>query len=192
MHHAGPPLGYPARRLETGKGDAVIASMASSEALARRSSIFRSPTTGRRPASSCAGTGRLSADARRVDGEDRRSRRRDAHEVYLKLFFPTALPKPFASLADLEVRSEVERDRRGVRGRRDVGDLAQRRKTVPTAANSGEGRISRAGSSEKASGIAVRKDDDELRKAFNWALAAIMRDGVYAEIYLKYFPISFY
>ena len=41
-------------------------------------------------------------------------------------------------------------------------------------------------------GIAVRKDDDELRKAFNWALAAIMRNGVYAEIYLKYFPISFY
>jgi len=38
----------------------------------------------------------------------------------------------------------------------------------------------------------VRKDDVELRKALNWALAALMKDGEYSEIYLKYFPIGFY
>ena len=38
----------------------------------------------------------------------------------------------------------------------------------------------------------VRKDDVELRKAFNWALAEIMKNGVYSELYLKYFPIDFY
>ena len=41
-------------------------------------------------------------------------------------------------------------------------------------------------------GIAVRKDDDNLRKAMEWALARIARNGKFAEIYLKYFPIGFY
>ena len=41
-------------------------------------------------------------------------------------------------------------------------------------------------------GIAVRRDDSELREALNWALAKMAKDGAYAELYLKYFPVSFY
>ncbi|HVP97674.1 MAG TPA: transporter substrate-binding domain-containing protein [Roseiarcus sp.] len=41
-------------------------------------------------------------------------------------------------------------------------------------------------------GIAVRTDDTALRKALNWALWRIDRNGTYAEIYYKYFPIGFY
>jgi polar amino acid transport system substrate-binding protein len=41
-------------------------------------------------------------------------------------------------------------------------------------------------------GIAVRTDDTALRKALNWALWRIDRNGNYAEIYYKYFPIGFY
>jgi polar amino acid transport system substrate-binding protein len=41
-------------------------------------------------------------------------------------------------------------------------------------------------------GIAVRKEDAELRHAIDWALARLATKGVYAELYLKYFPISFY
>lgn len=40
--------------------------------------------------------------------------------------------------------------------------------------------------------IAVAPDDDELRHAINAALAAIAADGTYAELYLRYFPLSFY
>ena len=41
-------------------------------------------------------------------------------------------------------------------------------------------------------GIAVRKEDADLRRAMDWALARLSARGVYAEIYLKYFPVGFY
>ena len=41
-------------------------------------------------------------------------------------------------------------------------------------------------------GIAVRTDDNDLRRALNWALARLYSKGTYSELYLKYFPIGFY
>lgn len=41
-------------------------------------------------------------------------------------------------------------------------------------------------------GIAVRKGDDELRMAFNKAIAEIIADGSYKSINEKYFPFSIY
>lgn len=41
-------------------------------------------------------------------------------------------------------------------------------------------------------GIAVRKEDVGLRHALDWALARLASRGVYAELYLKHFPIGFY
>ena len=41
-------------------------------------------------------------------------------------------------------------------------------------------------------GIAVRKEDADLRRAMDWALARLAAKDVYAEIYLKYFPVGFY
>jgi len=41
-------------------------------------------------------------------------------------------------------------------------------------------------------GIAVRKDDEELRQRLNEALAAIVADGTYEKINAKYFPFSIF
>ena len=41
-------------------------------------------------------------------------------------------------------------------------------------------------------GISVRKEDVDLRRALDWALARLATRGVYAELYLKHFPIGFY
>ena len=41
-------------------------------------------------------------------------------------------------------------------------------------------------------GIAVRKEDADLRRAMDWALARLAARGAYAEIYTKYFPVGFY
>jgi polar amino acid transport system substrate-binding protein len=41
-------------------------------------------------------------------------------------------------------------------------------------------------------GVALRKEDATLRRALDWALARIAARGIYAELYLKYFPIGFY
>jgi polar amino acid transport system substrate-binding protein len=40
--------------------------------------------------------------------------------------------------------------------------------------------------------VAVAPDDNDLRVAINGALAALAADGTYAELYLRYFPLSFY
>ncbi len=41
-------------------------------------------------------------------------------------------------------------------------------------------------------GIAVRPDDDTLRRTLNWALQRLDERGVMTELYLKYFPIGIY
>lgn len=40
--------------------------------------------------------------------------------------------------------------------------------------------------------IAARKDDASLTAAFDYALQTMARDGGFAELYLRYFPLSFY
>lgn len=44
----------------------------------------------------------------------------------------------------------------------------------------------------EGAGIAVRKEDQELKEAFNEAIAAILADGTYEKINAKYFPFSIY
>ncbi len=41
-------------------------------------------------------------------------------------------------------------------------------------------------------GIAVKKGNSTLREALDYALADLWRKGVYADLYLKYFPLGFY
>lgn len=41
-------------------------------------------------------------------------------------------------------------------------------------------------------GIAIRKDDAELKEMFNKAIAAIVANGTYADINAEYFPFSIY
>ena len=40
--------------------------------------------------------------------------------------------------------------------------------------------------------LAVGKGKDNLREALDYELDKLMRDGTYADLYLKYFPIGFY
>ncbi|WP_439273673.1 transporter substrate-binding domain-containing protein [Pseudochrobactrum sp. HB0163] len=44
----------------------------------------------------------------------------------------------------------------------------------------------------KGMAIALRKQDDDLRIAFNNALNALERKGVLDDLYLRYFPVDFY
>lgn len=49
-----------------------------------------------------------------------------------------------------------------------------------------------AHSMDEGIGIAVRKEDDELRRRLNAAIAAILADGTYTRINAKYFPFRIY
>ena len=41
-------------------------------------------------------------------------------------------------------------------------------------------------------GFIVRREDEALRRALDFALQKLWDDGVYTELYLRYFPVSFY
>ena len=177
--------------LTSGKGDAAIASIAPSEALRSRIDFtfpyYRTPArfivrrdAARFPATPAGLAGRTVGV---VAGT--------AHQAFLELFFPKAVAKPFATPADLE--------------------QALQSNAVPVAFAdgvtfsiwlNGEGASNCCEFSGgpylesrffgEGVGIAVRRDDSELREALNWALAKMAKDGTYAELYLKYFPVSFY
>ena len=40
--------------------------------------------------------------------------------------------------------------------------------------------------------VALARDDDDLRDGIDYALAAIFRDGRFAELYLRYFPVGIF
>jgi len=44
----------------------------------------------------------------------------------------------------------------------------------------------------EGAGIAVRPDAPHLQRALDWALQRLAADGVYARLYLKYFPVGMY
>ena len=177
--------------LASGKGDAVIASVAPSNSL-RGLVDFSLPvyeTPARFVASKDAPP--FSATPAGVAGKTVGVVAGTAHEAYLKVFFPAAREQPFATLAELE--SALKSNAIAIafvdgvtfsiwlNGEDASSCCAFRGDPYLESRFFGEGV-----------GIAVRKDDDELRKAFNWALARIMKNGVYSEIYLKYFPVDFY
>jgi polar amino acid transport system substrate-binding protein len=177
--------------LETGKGDAMIASMRASPSL-REKLAFTGPyylTPARFAARKTFPKGEI--DARALAGKTVGVVKGSAHESYLARFFPVASSKPYDSFAAL-VRAlkggEIDLAfADGVTlsvwlGGEDSGDCcAFRGGPFLESRYFGEGVA-----------IAVRKDDQGLRRALDYALARVWASGQYAEIFRKYFPLSFY
>ena len=177
--------------MKSGKGDAIIASISASGSL-REQIDFSIPyykTPGRFIARKDAAP--FPATAAGLAGRTVGVVAGTAHEAYLKLFFPRAQLKTLATTADLESALKAN----------DV-DVAFVDGVTFSIWLSGGGAADccefRGGPYLESRffgegvGVAVRKDDPELRKAFNWALAELMKNGAYSEIYMKYFPIGFY
>jgi polar amino acid transport system substrate-binding protein len=177
--------------LTTGKGDAVIASIAPSPRL--RSEVdftlpyYKTPARFivRKDGPAFAPSALTLADKTVgvVAGT--------AHAAYLAGFFPKAKMKPFSSAADLEAALKSG----------EIGVAFADGVTFSIWLNSADaasccefrgGPYLESRFFGEGVGIAVRKDDVELRKALDWALAEIMKNGAYSEIYLKSFPIDFY
>jgi polar amino acid transport system substrate-binding protein len=114
-----------------------------------------------------------------------------AHKAYLDAFFPKAIEKTFAddaALRDALHTGAVEAA---------FGDglswsvwLAGSASGNCCAFKGGPYLESRFFG--EGIGVALRKEDAPLRHAIDWALARLATKGVYAEIYMKYFPIGFY
>jgi polar amino acid transport system substrate-binding protein len=66
-------------------------------------------------------------------------------------------------------------------GRHGRGGLLQPSRAGPT---------STAATLAKEVGFVLRRDDEVLRRAFDYALHRLWDEGKYAELYLRFFPIS--
>ena len=114
-----------------------------------------------------------------------------AHEVYLKTFFPNVILRPYRNQPDLRAalaNGEVEAvfaDGIGLalwlNGTESKGCCNFRGGPFTESRYFGNG-VS----------IAVGKGRDPLRAALDYELDELTRNGTYADLYLKYFPIGFY
>ncbi len=114
-----------------------------------------------------------------------------AHEAYLKTFFPATVLRPYRNQPDLRAalaNGEVEAifaDGVGLAlwlaGTDAKGCCAFRGGPFTESRYFGNG-VS----------IAVGKGKDDLRDVLDYELDKLTRDGSYADLYLKYFPIGFY
>ena len=177
--------------LETGKGDAVIASIAASAATRARID-FTQPYY-QTPARFVARKDSPLGDATPATlvGKSVGVVAGSAHQSYLATFFPAALAKPYPNFSAVhEALRAGKLDAIFADGLSLAVWLAGEDSADCCVFKGGPFTESRFFGEEI--GIAVRKEDVDLRRAMDWALARLAARGVYAEIYLKYFPIGFY
>jgi polar amino acid transport system substrate-binding protein len=177
--------------LEEGAGDAAVASMAISDE-ARKTVDFTAPyytTPGRfvirKDSLLPAATPAALADRTIAVAEG------SAHEAFLKTFFPKATLATFPSAQQARMALEEGRVHATfgdaitlsfwLNGQ-EAGDCCQFK----------DGPFADPRFFGDGVGIAVKKSNVALRRALDYALARIAQKGVYAELYLKYFPIGPY
>jgi polar amino acid transport system substrate-binding protein len=177
--------------LDAGEGDAIIASIRIDEA-ARARLDFTAPYT-KNPARFVALTAAPLRDAtpETLRGKTIGVIAKTAHEAFLATYFQGATIKTYdtqKALTEALGAGEVDAF---------LGDGA----ALSFWLNSPEGRkccvfvggpFLDSRFFGEGVGIAVKKNDAPLREALDYALADLAAKGVYAELYLKYFPLGFY
>ena len=177
--------------LTTGKGDAIIASMAATPAL-REQIDFTQPyyfTPARFAARKDFPAGDIAPKT--LAGRSVGVVAGSAHEAFITTYFTSAKIKTFENFGALH---------EALRGG-GVDTIFADGLTLAVwlgGENSSDCCAFRGGPFldnhffGQGVGVAVRKDDSDLRRAMDWALARIAAKGTYGEIYRKYFPIGFY
>ena len=176
--------------LVTGKGDAIIASMATNPAMRAKLDFtqpyYQTPArfVARRdaPLSDYTPEGMAGKKIGVISGS--------AHRAFIETFFPRATAVAFP---DASSWREALRDK-GVDALFGDGLALSIWLGAPSSdccAFAG-GPYTESKYFGEGVGIAVRKEDAELRRTLDWALARLWTRGTYREIFLKHFPISFY
>jgi polar amino acid transport system substrate-binding protein len=177
--------------LEEGKGDAIIASVAITAETRNR--LDFTDRYYRSPARFVARKDWPLKDATPevLNGVKVAVVERSAHEVYLRAFFAEAAIQPRAhlqtALAALK-RGEVDLVFGDgialafwLNGRDSEACCVFRGGPFTESRYFGDGV-----------GIAVKKGNDALRRALDYALFRLWERGVYTDLYLRYFPVGFY
>lgn len=177
--------------LVEGRGDAIIASMAISP-VARGRVDFTRPYY-RTPARFIVTAGSPLKDissallANRAVGVEQGS----AHEAYLRAFFPEARLRLYPTAAGLRAALQTGEIAAA------FGDGIAFALWLNGSGSNGCCRFAGGPYTEarffgEGVGIAVRRDGASLRRALDYALQRLAERGVYADLYLRYFPVGFY
>ena len=174
-----------------GEGDAAIASL-SITADASRTVAFTAPYY-RTPARFVAhGPATLdSATPESLTGKQVGVQAGTAHEAYLRAFFGGTIVKTFPTL--VAARAALKSGNVDLLFADGIGSASWL--DGPDAAGCCVfvgGPFTESHYFGEGAGIALRKDDPMLRRALDYALARVAAKGLYADLYLKYFPIGFY
>ncbi|AEI04327.1 extracellular solute-binding protein, family 3 [Afipia carboxidovorans OM5] len=175
--------------INTNRGDAVIASIAASPDIRARLD-FTDPYY-RAPARFVARAGEAMAEVRpeNLTGKKIGVIAGSAHEAYLKAFFTDALAVGFPSEDAMRTalrRSEVDLI---------FGDAISLGFWI-NGTDSGEcctfagGPFVESRYFGEGIGIGVRKGNDLLRQALNWAMFRVWEKGRYTDLWLRYFSVS--
>lgn len=175
--------------LDDNRGDAAIASIAVSPET-RRKVDFSDPYY--RPVARFVARrdyGDMIVTPERLEGRRIAVIAGTSHEAYLRTLFTEAEVKPFA---------DAEQARAALT-RRDVDLLFGDAIALAFWLNGSEsggccmfvgGPFVESKYFGEGVGIAVKKGNDQLRLALNWALFRLWEKGKFADLWLKYFPVS--
>lgn len=178
-------------KLEAGLGDAVIASLAmTAENRARVDFTDRYYLTPARfVVREDAGYGEMTPEG--LAGRTVGVIAGTAHEAYLKAFFAKSRIVPF------ETREEAHAGLQNLAVEALFDDAISLMFWINGTASDGC-CLFRGGAYYderyfgEGVGIAVLKGNDALRQALNFALRSVYRSGKYEELFLRYFPMSYY
>jgi polar amino acid transport system substrate-binding protein len=171
------------------RGDAIIASLAPTPALRQR--VDFSDPYYRSPARFVARRDTTLADAmpERLEGKKIAAVSGTAHEAYVKTFFTEAELRPYPSADAAREglrRGEVDLlfgDGIGLAFWLNGSDSTNCCKFVG-------GPFTESRYFGEGIGIAVKRGNDTLRQALNWALFRVWEQGRFTDLWLRYFPIS--
>ncbi len=176
--------------LDAGQGDALIASLRI-DTESRSRFDFTAPyyTT---PARFVARADNLvEATPEGLAGKRIGIMKKSAHEAYLAAFFPAVEHVAFESRRAMRNALEAA----DIDAFFDDGIISEVWLLAPESQNccafSG-GPFTESRFFGEGVGIAVKNGNNSLRKALDYALAMLARNGVHTDLYLKYFPVGFY
>ncbi len=177
--------------LDQKQGDAVIASITNTPGLRQRfrfsAPYYRTPARFIGYKNTLEGEVTPKNLSKRVIGVIAGS----AHEEFLKVFFSSAIRKTFNDPNVMQLalkRHEVEL----IFGDAIALSFWLNGSEADACCSFFGGPYTESRFFGDGVSVALRKNDEKLQRAIDYALARLERNGVFTTLYLKYFPIGFY
>jgi polar amino acid transport system substrate-binding protein len=171
------------------RGDAVIASLAPTPALRQRADFTDPYYRSAARFVALRDAGYTNAAPERLEGKKIAVVSNTAHEAYIKTFFTEAEARPYPS-ADAAREALRRREVDLLFGDGIALAFWLNGTDSATCCKFVGGPFTESRYFGEGIGIAVKRGNDTLRLALNWALFRLWEQGRFTDLWLRYFPIS--